>query len=354
MRIALNIKPLNSLHANRGIGQYTDLLVSSLKTYDRKNTYFFFEDTLQDKVDIIHYPYFDIFERTLTISNNTKTVVTIHDLIPVKYPTHFPSGVRGTINWYMQKRSLRNVSAIITDSNASSKDIIKYINIPKNRINVVHLAVSPLYKRLSTEELKKCKLTEYNLPEKYILYVGDVNWNKNIPSLFKSFSLLKQNKVFSDLHLVLVGAAFIDKNLTESQEIQQIIKKNHIEDFVKMLGFVSQDNLVGIYNKAFLYVQPSFDEGFGLPPLEALTCGIPVVVANSGSLSEVIGNAGMYFDPYSVKDMANVIRNALLNSDAETKRKAELGLQRARLFSVKKFAEKTIHVYETVNENSSI
>ena len=352
MKIAINISPLNSLHAGRGIGQYTALLVESLKTYDQKNTYVYFSDKLNARVDIVHYPFFDLFQPTLKIINNTKTILTVHDLIPLKYPKKFPSGIRGKIAWWRQKNTLKKINAVITDSLASARDIHAFTNIPKDKIHVVPLAVSKEYKHLSASEISKLDLKKYDLSQNFILYVGDINWNKNIPGLLKAFSKLVKDSKFSDFQLVLVGSAFLKSNLVEVQELNKIISSEKIEEKVKKVGYVPLKELVGIFNLASLYVQPSFDEGFGLSPLEALSCGTLVVSSSCGSLPEVVGKAGEYFDPAKQVEIVEVMKKVLEYSAITRNEKIEKGLQQAALFSAKEFIEQTIKVYEKAVINS--
>lgn len=346
MRIAINTSPLESLHAGRGIGQYTSLLLNALKQYDKKNEYLFFTKELNTTTDIIHYPFFDIFNATLKLTKGTKTIVTVHDLIPVKYPDKFPSGIRGKVGWWRQKNTLKSVNAIITDSEASAKDIVMLTKISRDNIHVVPLPVSSEYKKLSQTEIKKLDLDKYDLPQKFILYVGDINWNKNIPGLLKAFSRIVKKKEYANTYLVLVGSAFLKADIPETQEINKIILEEKIAEHVRRVGFVPIDELVGIYNLSALYVQPSFDEGFGLGLLQAMTCGIPVVSSNRGSLPEVGGQVIEYFDPTKVEDQVKVLERALGYSVSEQKKKVEQVLQLASKFTAKKLAEQTIQVYE--------
>lgn len=347
MKIAIKTSPLNSLHAGRGIGQYTELLIEGLKKFDQKNMYVYFNDNLTEKVDVVHYPFFDIFQTTLRFIKNTKTVVTVHDLIPLKYPDKFPAGVRGKIAWWIQKSRLKKVDAIITDSQASANDIVRIVNVNRSKIQVVPLTVASDYKELSSSELAKLDLKKYRLPKKFILYVGDVNWNKNIPGMLKAFTELIKENEFSDYELVLVGSAFIKKDLAESQQINKIVDEEHIEDRVKMVGFVPIEDLVGIYNLATVYVQPSLDEGFGLPALQALACGTVTLSSNRGSLPEVVGEAGFYFDPTSIEDMVKTLKKVLILPNNEREKCVKMGLKQAKMFTLEKLATQTISAYES-------
>ncbi len=351
MKIAIDISPLDSIHAARGIGQYTLLLKEGLTKFDNKNTYSFFSGKAPSGVDMVHYPYFDIFVNSLSVKKGVKTVVTIHDLIPLKFPEHFPKGIKGTINWYLQQKSLKKVSGILTDSHASASDIQAIAAVSPEKIHTVYLSVSPSYRVLQKSELTFLDLdNKYSVPQKYLLYVGDVNWNKNVMGLLEAFALLKKNKSFTDLKLVLVGSA-LQKNIPESNEVRNTIKRLDLEESIVMPGFVEEHDLVGIYNRAALYVQPSFYEGFGLSNLEAMSCGTVVASSRVGSLPEVAGEAAAYFDPYDVHDIVRVI-GGLLTDKEKVKRKIAEGLHQAEKFTQEMFIRNTVRVYEKVVQSS--
>src|SRR5690606_743268 len=137
-----------------------------------------------EDVDIIHYPYFDPFFLTLPLKKRVKTIVTVHDLTPLVFPDAFPAGIKGKLSWQVQKYSLKSASAIIADSEASKKDIIRLTGIDSNKIHVVYLAAGEEFERLQLSDTRNKELRKkYKLPENFLLYVGDVTWNKNLPRL---------------------------------------------------------------------------------------------------------------------------------------------------------------------------
>lgn len=349
MTIALNTSPLTSGHKDRGIGEYTRVLQDALEMYGKDYTIVPFNGAdIPKQATIVHYPFFDIYSRSLHVGRHT-TVVTVHDLIPLKYPDKFPSGIRGRINWYFQKQSLKRAHAVITDSVASKNDIHKIAAIPRERIYVVYPGSS--YRLLSEAYMnKKDSNNTYNIPHNYILYVGDVNWNKNIPGLIKAFALLRQDKEFDGLHLVLVGKSFANKSLPEVAAIMNAIDEGKVHPFVHMPGYIPDYDLAIIYNKSACYIQPSFDEGFGFPVLEALSCGGIVVAARVPSLVEIGGSAVTYFDPNSSLEMAESISRALKLNRKDRELRVKEGLGRASQFTLKKMAQQTLHVYHTVLE----
>jgi glycosyltransferase involved in cell wall biosynthesis len=180
----------------------------------------------------------------------------------------------------------------------------------------------------------------YKLPDTYILYVGDINWNKNIPSLISAFAKLKDNSV----HLVLVGKVFSDKpNIPDFNSVIDAINSSGKVELIHLIGYVPSHHLGGIYHAATLYCQPSWDEGFGLPILEAMKAGCPVLSSNRGSLREVGGDAASYFDPE--KDNLTDSIQALLSSESKRSALIEKGLAQAKQFSWGKTAEMTRGVY---------
>lgn len=364
MRIAIDKSSFQTDHRVRGVGFYTERLIKALQKVDKRNQYIFF--TRGEKIpkcDLLHYPYFDLFSLTLPFVKSVKTVVTVHDLTPLVFPDKFPKGAKGWIRYQIQRQSLRGVNAIITDSKNSKKDIVKFIGFPEAKIHVVPLASDEEFRKLETRSKKlearnqmlKVR-SKYGLPEKFVLYVGDVNWNKNIQGLIKAFHKLKFQSsnlktTAQNLKLALVGKAFLDETLPEVQKILQLFKILKCGKDVLRLGFVPTEDLVAIYNLAAVYVQPSFYEGFGLPVLEAMACGTPVVCANTSSLPEVGGKAGVYVDPYDVNDIARGISEVLHYNDTYHCGKVEEGLKQASKFSWEKTARETIRVYEKVMIN---
>ena len=353
MKIAIETTSIQSIDKYRGIGSYTKNLISALKKYKPENKYLFFTrtDKLSKSVDLIHYPHFSPLFLTLPLFKKYKTVVTIHDLTPLVFPDKFPRGIKGELKWQLQKLSLKNTSAIITDSNNSKKDIVKFTNFPKEKIYIVSLAAGEEFKKLKIDNWKLKITQKYQLPDIFVLYVGDLNWNKNVLGLIKAFSTIQPFN-HPTIKLVLIGKAFKNKELKEAQEINQLTKQLGIEDSILKLGFVPIEDLVAIYNLASVYCQPSFYEGFGLPVLEAMACGTPVVAAKIAVLEEVCGDAATYINPYSVDSIKNGVKKILCLNDSNHLDKIRRGKKQARKFSWKKTAKETIRIYEKIIKRS--
>ena len=176
MKIAIDISPLQSGHKVRGVGFYLTYLKKALLEFYPEHEYSFFQkgDVIDRSVDIVHYPYFDPFFFTLPFIKRHKTVVTVHDLTPLVFPEHFPAGLKGNLKWQAQRFNLQKVDGILTDSEASKRDIQKIVGINSDYITVAYLAAGEEFKRLKSEDLRlKNTKRKYNLPDEFILYVGD-------------------------------------------------------------------------------------------------------------------------------------------------------------------------------------
>lgn len=353
MKIAINIHPLKSGHKDRGIGFYTSNLIENLKRDSTLKIQEFTDLSEVKNADIVHYPWFDFFFHTLPLRKRFKTIVTIHDVIPLLFPTQQPVGLKGKFNFLLQKISLKNCKNIITDSKVSQDDIARRLSIGKEKISVVHLAANENFKPLKDTQLLYTK-RKYNLPDRFLLYVGDANWVKNLPFLIKGFKNLIQDPDFREVKLMLAGGVFLKKvenidhpELDSLKEVNQLIRDNILEKNIIRPGDLDLEELVSIYNRATLYIQPSLYEGFGLPLIEAFSCGTPVISSNRGSLMEIGGDAAVYFDPTNLKQFTFIIRELLENASLRDKL-SKLGLLRSAGFSWKKAAEETKLVYSKV------
>lgn len=346
MKIVIDISQLHPAALKRGVGFYSLNLFKALCKLNDNNQYILKKEKSSGlEADLIHYPYFDPFFLTLPLIKTRPTVVTVHDLIPLKFPKHFKAGFKGKIKWSIQKFSLKQVKAIITVSESSKKEIIEIIGFPKKRIFPIHLAASEEYKKLEIRNWQLKIRKRLHLPKTFLLYVGDINWNKNIKGLIEAFKIVKNKN--NELKLILTGPAFANNNLKELKEIKNLIKKLKLENETRLLGFIPTIDLVKIYNLATLYIQPSFYEGFGLPVLEALSCGCPVLCSNQASLAEVGGRAVEYFNPNNKNEFIKKLVDLIANKE-KLKALSVLGLRQAEKFSWRKTALKTRKVYEKV------
>lgn len=343
MNIAIDISPLQTGHKVRGVGFYLQHLKDALVRFCPEHEYYFFtkQEEIPEKSDLIHYPYFDPFFLTLPFFQKKKTVVTVHDLTPLVFPKHFPAGIRGTFNWQLQRLALQRAAAVITDSHCSKQDVIKIAGLQREKVYTVHLAAGEEFKKIENGKLKIESLRKkYNLPEKFVLYVGDVTWNKNLPRLVAAVQQ-------TDVPLVMTGKALIEKEFDRTNpwnadrvKLEKLINDKRI---IK-LGFVPTEDIVALYNSATVFTFPSLYEGFGLPVLESMACGTPVVTTHEGSLNEVAGDAAYIVDAYDVTNIGHGI-SEVFKSKKLQETLSKKGLTQAKKFSWKKTAEETVAVY---------
>lgn len=340
LKVAL-IKPPIKDHKFRGMGVYTDSLFKHLKKIPQLNINLLdYNDGVTD-YDLVHYPYFDPFFLTLPLIKKKPVVVTVHDLIPLKFPEHFPKGIKGSLKWFRQKMSLKNADMIITDSIASQNDIAVLTGINISKIKVIYLGVDESFKVIDDKTKLERVKTEYRLPEKYILHVGDVNYNKNIPGLIKAFHKTIQKN--DNLYLLLIGNGFVN-NSAQLRELEELITELKLKRRIKRIGYIPREDLISFYNQAVAYLQISYAEGFGLPVLEAMACGCPVIASDISSLPELVSDAGLLVDPQNITGISKRIEDVY--KEAELRKELCIkGLKNVKNFSWSKCAEMTVNVY---------
>lgn len=343
IKVALVNPPLAG-HKFRGTGTYGEELFKALKKIDDIDISQVDYTSDLSSFNVVHYPYFDPFFLTLPIVKTKPTIVTVHDLIPFKFPKYFERGIRGEIKWFIQKLSLSGAKAVVTDSIASQNDIAQFTGIGEEKINVIYLGVRSEFKVVNSNDILKEIIEKYKLPEKFLLHVGDVNYNKNIPGIINAFA--KVSKKYGDLNLILVGNGFVE-NSSQLQELMDLVSRLGVEDKVKRLGFIELSDLVGVYNLAQVYLQLSYAEGFGLPVLEAMASGCSVIAANTSSLPELTVDAAILVDPNSEKDITQNIET-LLTHKIKRQEIIDAGLQRVKEFTWDKCAKQTFEVYKSI------
>ncbi len=348
MKIAIDTSPLDprSGHSVRGVGSYLRSIVENVEKYDRSNSYAFIPNRKYPKnVDLIHIPYFDPFRIEIPFRTIRKSIITIHDLTPVLFPEYFPSGIKGSSVWKVQKMILKHAAGIITDSVSSAEDINRIIGVHSKKIFPVLLTGSKNYFPLTDQKKVKEVIGKYGLPEKFALYVGDVTWNKNVPFIIESC-------ISANIPLVLIGKALTDRNFDRANpwNKDRIRVQKHFElnqHLLYPLGFVEDQDLNMLYNAAQVLLMPSKYEGFGLPVLEAMQAGCPVITSRSGSLVEVGGDAVVYVDP----DDKNEMIGAIMKIFGDSKKRSELskkGIVQSKKFGLERMIHETVGAYEKV------
>ena len=288
------------------------------------------------QLDVLHSPDFIPPARVACPS-----VITVHDLAFLKYPRLLTSE---SARYYGQVDvAARQASHIIAVSESTKRDTAHMLGVPENKISVIYEAAHPLFKPIDNADALTQIRSRYNLPSDFILFVGTVEPRKNLPTLLRAFRRLRDN-YRSDAVLAIAG-----RRGWLYQETDKVVDELKLGAAVRFLGGVPNEELVYLYNAAKLFVFPSHYEGFGLPPLEAMACGTPVIVSNVSSLPEVVGDAGTLVDPADVEGLAVAMWRALTDDNLRREMRAK-GLRRASIFSWERTARETLAVYRQVAE----
>ncbi|MDD4938356.1 MAG: glycosyltransferase family 1 protein [Candidatus Shapirobacteria bacterium] len=347
-KVAINISPIFDGNSIRGVGYYTTNLIDSLQKEIKNNKdYKGWSIKLikkpssikSGKYDLVHYPFFDPFNLTLHLDRYIPTIVTVHDLISRQFKKHFPVGVKGTLRWFIQKNKLKKVSQIITVSNYSKKIINQITKYPLKKISTTYLAADDSFKPITDTKKLELIRQKYQLPSKFILFVGDINWNKNIPNLVKACLEI-------GYPLVIVGSAATKKNVPNHPWTKDILwlQSQNSPNLIKT-GFVPDEDLPIIYNLATVYCQPSFAEGFGLPLVQAMQSGCPVAYSNLSCLPEIMDKNGIFFDPNSQKSIQSALQKYWKDSKIRQEYSRK-GLKYTKKFNWSSTARATLAVYK--------
>jgi glycosyltransferase involved in cell wall biosynthesis len=353
-----------------GIGTYTYQLINCLNKIDRINNYTVFmpedsrsemglkrnfklndikysnsKDTFWDEVatpnilkneqvQLYHIPQNGV---GLSSKCNCKFVITLHDIIPYRMPETVSDRYLKLFSEYIPK-IIPKCDGIITVSNFSKADIMKAFDFPEDKIYVTSLASEDIYKPLNKYISKYIAKKYYFIEGDFILYVGGFSPRKNIIGIIKSFS--KFISLYKKpIKLVIAG------NKGKSYALyKKCAEELNIQDKVIFPGFISIKHLPYIYNAAKLFVYPSFYEGFGLPTIEAMACGIPVITSNRTSIPEVVGENAALIDPENYEELCEAMIN-IISDEKLYDKLSKSGIERSKQFSWKKTAEQTLNIY---------
>ena len=313
------------------------------------------QQTFRDKLDVLFIPAHTI---PLVRRPGLKTVVTVHDLGAQYLPKTHQVKQRLYLN-FMTHRQLKSATHIIAVSQATKDDLVKKVGIPKEKISVVYEGYDKEKFKVQNSKFKVNQtIKQYNLTyHDYFLFVGTIQPRKNLERLIRAYRL--QLTDYSQSKKAVSGSQSAVSNLPKlvlaggkgwlSDEIYGLPKKLGIEEHVKFLGYVPDEDLPALYSGAKAFLFPSLFEGFGLPILEAMACGCPVLTANTSSLPEVAGKAALLVNPYSVDDITQGIAKLTMNHELRTKL-TNLGLEQVKKFSWEKAAQETLAVLEKVSK----
>ena len=363
MRIGINALFLG--RPGTGSGQYTHNLLGALARVNSTNEYLLFSPGATPSIPNIQYPisnraklWFEQVSfpracRHLDLAHvpyfasplfpTVPTVVTVHDLIPLLLPAY-----RGSLLARLYTRlvatAARKAEAIITVSQASQRDIVRYLHIPPERIHVTYEAVGEAFRPVEGEAQLAAIRQKYALPERYLLYLGGFDQRKNLSALLRAFALLvnKQRRA----RLVVAGR-LPGRDSPLFPDPRRLVRELGVEERVTFTGWVPEGDKPALLSGATAFVFPSLYEGFGLPPLEAMACGTPVIASNRSSLPEVVGEGGILVEPTDAKALAEAMEVLLIDDvlRAELRQRA---LAQAAKFSWKQTALETLAVYRKV------
>lgn len=284
---------------------------------------------------------FDIYHIThpgISFLNVKPKIVTCHDMIKYKFPRRMSEKVTREVFY----RPLEHAEHVITISNATKQDLISTLNFDRENTTTVYNGVNKNYRPIDKKD--DCLRSDFDLPsdEKVVLYIGSDEPRKNLSTLLKGFASLKNS--IPNATFVKVGS---ESTFGDRKGTIDYIKEYGVQDSTKIFDFISEEKLPRLYNTSDVFVFPSLYEGFGLPPLEAMACGTPVITSNAASLPEVVGNAGITIDPTDASQLATELERVLENSHLQNKL-TKKGLHRANQFSWKRSANETLDVYRRV------
>lgn len=310
---------------------------TKLPIYGIKEQIFFPFKLSKQKLDLLHLPHYPI-----PLLYRGEIVVTIHDLIHLIYPEYLPSKAAWFYAKFMFSHAGRRAKKVIAVSENTKRDTVELLNIPAEKIKVIYNGIDERFKPINDKESIEKTKRKYGLSEKYILYAGLLKPHKNILRLIEAFPKLRRETQIKD-KLVLVG----NKEFPHYRAIKEKIKELDLENQILILGEVDSEDMTALYNGADVFVLPSLYEGFGLPPLEAMACGCPVITSNTSSLPEVVGDAGIMVDPCDMDGLAEAICK-VLTDEGLRQEMIKKGLARAKLFSWEKTAKETLKIYKEV------
>jgi len=372
MRIGFEAK--RAIQNNTGLGNYSRFVIEVLSEYFPDNYYFLYApkrkendrlDTLLSRSNVafifpsgiskffsslwrifgskkrVSRNRLDIFhglsnELPFRIRRAVKTTVSIHDLIFIRYPQYYRLIDRLIYRWKF-KRACRKADVIIAISECSKRDIITFFHIPEEKIKVVYQSCHPDFKVKVPAEKRKEIIEKHGLPSRFILYVGSIEQRKNLLLAVKALKLIPE-----DINLVALG-----KSTAYQQEVEMYAREMGLETRLHIKNNLPFEEFPAVYQSAFLFVYPSFFEGFGIPVIEALWSGVPVIAARGSCLEEAGGPNSIYVNPCDEVELAEKIREVSDNKDLAGKM-VEQGLKYVERFDSQKIATEIMSVYQSL------
>jgi glycosyltransferase involved in cell wall biosynthesis len=320
------------------LGENFRLVAEPAPAYSLREQFRVPMDLRREGVDLFHAPHY-----VLPPLTPCRSVVTIHDCIHLRFPQYLPHKLgyayaRGSL-WFATHRSSR----IMTVSEASKRDIQRYFRVPDAKIDVIHNAIDERFGRMPTDDEIARVRERYQLNDPFVLYAGNIKPHKNLERLIEAFHMLRRGEL-EHVKLLIIG-----DEISKYATLRRAVHRYKLHKHVRFFGFVPDQTLAVLYRLAAVFVFPSLYEGFGLPPLEAMASGTPVVTSNVSSLPEVVGEAALLVDPYEPEAIAEAMRRVLTDQAL----RAELvckGHARASLFSWDRSVRRVREIYAEAAE----
>jgi glycosyltransferase involved in cell wall biosynthesis len=293
-------------------------------------------DLSRERPDLFHAPHY-----VLPPLTPCKSVVTIHDCIHLRFPQYLPNRLayayaRASM-WIATHRATR----VLTVSEASKRDILEFFHVPERKIDVIPNAIDECFNQVPAEEEVAMVRERYQLDDPFVLYAGNIKPHKNLERLIEAFHTFRR-RGFDDVKLLIIG-----DQISKYATLRHAVHRLKLHKYVRFLGFVPDRTLAVLYRLAAVFVFPSLYEGFGLPPLEAMASGTPVITSNVSSLPEVVGDAALLIDPYDPEAIADAIRQVLSDSSLREDLR-DRGFARARHFSWERSITRVREIYDEV------
>jgi glycosyltransferase involved in cell wall biosynthesis len=382
LRIGLEVSSLINHGQDIGAGRYILNLIKGLLAVDHENSYLLFgthTDTryldlaygmgrgLSDKridfrfkkvpekcikvQEILRFPpieltgfradVFHCMDYIIPPTFNKNIVLTVHDLAFMRFPEF-------NFEWFIKKysrmvaKNIINSKKVLASSESTGRDIMKFYDTVPEKVEVVHLAASPVFKKFEPKEIDKIAASKFGIRGPYILSVGTIEPRKDFVTLIKAYNMARGKKPGPFHKLVIAGRTGWKSEATYNEH-----KLSPFKDDIIFTDRISDQDLTQLYNQADIFVCTSLFEGFGFPPLEAMSCGLPVICSDSSSISEVVGDAGILVSPGDIEGFADNILK-VLSDDSQMEKLSIDSLKRAGKFSWEQTARKTLEVYKSI------
>jgi glycosyltransferase involved in cell wall biosynthesis len=291
---------------------------------------------MRERADLLHEPHY-----VLPPATRCRSVVTIHDCIHLMFPQYLPSRLAYVYAKGSMWSATRKANRILTVSEASKHDILRFFDVAPEKVSVIYNAIDERFLAPADPARMEQVRQRYQLEHPFILYVGNIKPHKNLEGLIDAFGRMRSNAP-EDLRLIIIG-----DEISKYPALRQAVHRHKLDKHVRFLGFQPLETLACFYRQARAFVFPSFYEGFGLPPLEAMACGAPVVTSNVSSLPEVCGDGALLVDPHDPDALADGILRAVMDESLRADLIAK-GRERARHFSWARSVYKIHQIYMEV------